>query len=155
MQFHKRFQRYVGEGSDKIALGDDGDPAALEGEKSAAYFKRDNVFSLRMNSINAWPVQRLCVGYRGPAPLLGARLYFYDREEKLWYEVPDPKGEGVVELSHARLAWFDVPVLIDTVKTDSNLHGNSVIDLALVVAAAKPEGEYRFAFASDLSSSVG
>lgn len=139
MRFGKFFKRSIG-GTDPT-LGTDSAPSGAPADKV-----NDNQLSWRLKNNVGFPIQRIAVGYHGPAMALSlqAHLYVYDDATGFWFIASEAK------LVPGKIVWFDQPTLADA--NDGTTAG--CLDLCLVVDAAggDPAGTYTFTMGADLSN---
>lgn len=157
MRFQRAFTRTVnGTGT---ALGADSAPSGKPNELTG-----DNQFSSSLSDVNGWPIQRVCVAYKGPAAAkaLPATLYVYDDTTDSWYAMGAAKT-----MQPGRLTWFDQPSLgrLASMANQGSTqpigpggvnvpHNPGCLNLCLVVAGtgADPDGSYTFAVGMDISN---
>ncbi len=172
MRFPWSFTRFVGEGAAGIRLlsPEETAPAEkLDETGAAASLSRDNVLVSRQANTNAWPVQRVVVGWAGPqsadpeggtnARHLDLTAFIFDHRTGFWFLMS--KIQGAEE---RRIHVFDVPCLIDTPtvgRQGGQVSGPQALEIMIVptpitngrpVAKEYREGAYVFALGADVSN---
>lgn len=138
MRFGKKFQRRVGGSGSPPVLGSDSAPIAAPDTS-------DNQMQWQLFNVNGFPIQRIVVGYSGPAMAanLSGKMYLWDDLSGAWY-LADTKT-----LVPGTLSWFDQPSLGNTPQASAGS-----LEIALVVSAAggDPNGTYTFVLGADFSN---
>jgi hypothetical protein len=157
MRFPKTFTRTVNVVGGTV-LGSDSAPT---GQPQSILPPNNCQFSAALCNVNGFPIQRVVVGYHGPAGAqpLSAALWCWDDETAIWYQVGSAKL-----LQPEQLTWFDQPTIGAMGPRGQADQSGQVqmfnpgsLDLCLVVSAAggDPDGTYTFALGMDLSNALG
>lgn len=140
MRFAKVFKRYVGDGEGS-KLGADKVP------EGAPKGSSENVLQLRSANMNGFPVQRLVIGYAGPAPVVKVAALVHDERSGQWFNT-EPEQDAAVR--NGRLAYVDLPTVGDLSRDD----GGGAIEVVFIPELPKdaPRGCYTFAIGGDVSN---
>lgn len=122
------------------ALGTDEPP------QGRADLLRDSLVAFARCDINGYPVQRVLLGYWGPAPKLPVSAYLFEETSNSWFRI----GASAKHAESGHLVAFDVPSVPETDGV------RQPVEVLFVVGAPEgggPDGgEYSFVVAPDVSS---